>query len=89
MDVTVITFHSTHDALECERIIKDNGYECELIPVPRQLSVSCGLAGRVEDHQLTVIRKLLKGNNLEYSGIYRVQSGEAIIFEGEEENEDN
>lgn len=40
----VITFHSTTEAMEAEKRLKELGVPGRLIPIPRQLSVGCGLA---------------------------------------------
>ncbi|MGN9172937.1 DUF3343 domain-containing protein [Lachnospiraceae bacterium HCP1S3_A8] len=40
----VITFHSTTEAIEAEKRLKELGVPGRLIPIPRQLSAGCGLA---------------------------------------------
>lgn len=40
----VITFHSHYDAMRQKRLLRMNGVEAELVPVPRSLSSSCGSA---------------------------------------------
>lgn len=40
------TFESTHGAISTERILKPLG--CIVMPVPRAISTSCGIAVRVE-----------------------------------------
>ena len=40
----VITFHSTTEAMEAEKRLKELGVPGRLIPIPRQLSAGCGLA---------------------------------------------
>ncbi len=40
----VITFHTTADAMEMERICKKHGAPGRMIPVPRVISAGCGLA---------------------------------------------
>lgn len=76
----VFTFYSTHLALEFENLLRDNGIEVKLIPVPRQISSSCGLAGRISRQDISEIKKLCEKIDLEYEDIYR-------IFEGKKEPE--
>lgn len=40
----ITTFHTTADALLCEKVCKEQNMEGRMIPVPRQLSSGCGLA---------------------------------------------
>lgn len=40
----VMTFHSTHHSLIFEKELKKRGFEVRLMPVPRQVSSSCGTA---------------------------------------------
>ena len=41
---TVVTFGTTTQAIAMERECKKAGFEGRLIPVPREISASCGLA---------------------------------------------
>ncbi|ADG82203.1 hypothetical protein Tfer_0300 [Thermincola ferriacetica] len=40
----VITFPNTQSALQAEKILTEEGAEFVLIPTPREISASCGLA---------------------------------------------
>lgn len=40
----VLIFHSIHKVMKAEKILKDNGVEVKLMPVPRSLSSDCGLS---------------------------------------------
>jgi hypothetical protein len=46
MEYCVATFHSVHEALHFEKVLKETGLELQLIPVPREISSSCGIAAR-------------------------------------------
>lgn len=41
---SVLTFHSTTDAMAMEHYCSENGVAGRLIPVPRLISASCGMA---------------------------------------------
>lgn len=43
----LLTFYSTSGAMAVERYCKDNGIAGRLIPVPREISASCGLSWAV------------------------------------------
>lgn len=68
----VFTFYSTHLALEFERILQAKDINVKLIPVPRQISSSCGLAGKVLEKDISKIKNLCEENDLEYEEVYRV-----------------
>ena len=42
----LVTFTSTHDAIAFEKCALQLGVKVTLIPVPRDISTSCGLAAR-------------------------------------------
>ncbi|WP_353094122.1 DUF3343 domain-containing protein [Tissierella praeacuta] len=43
----VVTFHVTQHALIFENSMKDKGISVKLMPVPRQVSSSCGTAAKI------------------------------------------
>lgn len=67
----VFTFYSTHLALEFERKLKAAALEVKIIPVPRQISSSCGLAGRIVEKDLSAAKSICSENDLEYEEIYK------------------
>ena len=58
------TFETTHMALRFEKTCRSAGYDVRIIPVPRRLSASCGLAcsypcdHKEEIHQLVQEEKI-------------------------------
>ncbi len=72
LDFCVITFYSTHLALQFEKLIKGSGLRVKLIPVPRKISSSCGIAGRISPKDLTVVRKICQEKGLAYDSVYRI-----------------
>jgi hypothetical protein len=37
-----LMFHTIHDVLKAEKVLKEHGFRFELVPVPRNLSSDCG-----------------------------------------------
>ena len=68
----LFTFYSTHLALEFERTLKSKEIYVKLIPVPRKISSSCGLAGKIEEKDLSKIKEICDENNIEFEEIYKV-----------------
>lgn len=71
----VITFPSTHAALKFDSVFKEKG-TAKLVPVPREISSSCGLAARLPDQDTSKLIAILDTLNMEYEGIYRIAPGE-------------
>ncbi|MGM0379952.1 MAG: DUF3343 domain-containing protein [Bacillota bacterium] len=72
---SVMTFHSTHDALSFESLLKNNNLEIKIIPVPREISASCGLAARFNYEKLEEVMEMIS-DELEFS--------EAFLKNGDE-----
>lgn len=46
-DVVVLFFTSNH-AFRAEKVLKTDGVECKLVPVPRRFSSECGVCLRID-----------------------------------------
>lgn len=77
----IFTFYSTHLALEFERELKNNEIDIKLTPVPRQISSSCGLAGRINDQDLDRVKKVCGEKEIEYEDIYQIEGKNFKISE--------
>lgn len=42
----VITFFASHHAMRAEKVLKEQGVDVKLVPGPRELSPTCGVALR-------------------------------------------
>ncbi|MBU0566452.1 DUF3343 domain-containing protein [bacterium] len=69
-DKLVITFPSTHYALKAEKVLEEAGLEIELIPVPRELSSSCGLAIPILEEEEAKAVEILRENQVETEGVH-------------------
>ncbi|WP_338062012.1 DUF3343 domain-containing protein [Sporohalobacter salinus] len=67
-----MTFYSTHLALEFERAIKEEEIKAKSIPVPRQISSSCGIAGRFDEAKLEAVKNTCQKYDIEFEQIYKV-----------------
>ena len=68
---TVVTFGTTTQAIAMERECKKTEFAGRLIPVPREISASCGLAWKcgLGEEETTFY---MKEQDLEYEKIYRI-----------------
>lgn len=57
----VILFKSVSYVLKAEKLLKQNGLPCKLIPVPKRISSDCGVCLRIEVKTKDKIIACLKG----------------------------
>ena len=69
----IFTFYSTHLALALERALKNYKIDVKITPVPRQISSSCGLSGRINDQDLEKVKEVCVDNEIEYEDIYQIK----------------
>ena len=79
----LITFYTTSQALRLEKEVKKNNLKAQVIPVPRELSSSCGLALRVETEEKRLL-KLLEELTPPFDYLYQSRNGGyREVIEGE------
>ena len=71
-DYGVFTFISTSQALKAERVLKDAATEFLMMPTPREISTSCGLAVKVAGDNLDNCFKILQLNRVQVDGAYKI-----------------
>ena len=68
----VLIFHTSNHAFRAEKVLKQAGIDCKLVPVPRHLSSECGVCLRLlPEHQATAL-DLLKVSRVEVDRAERV-----------------
>ncbi|MBQ4045918.1 MAG: DUF3343 domain-containing protein [Lachnospiraceae bacterium] len=68
----VITFASTTDAMAMESASKRLGLPGRLIPVPRDISASCGLSYMCEVEEAETLKAAIEQENLQTEGFYTI-----------------
>ncbi|MEN6616107.1 MAG: DUF3343 domain-containing protein [Syntrophorhabdus sp.] len=71
----ILVFHSIHDVLRAEKILKENAIVNEIVPIPRNLSSDCGMCIEVDD-DITAVYRLIRP--IDIAGIYSRETGEDI-----------
>ncbi|HZK24842.1 MAG TPA: DUF3343 domain-containing protein [Oscillospiraceae bacterium] len=66
----VATFYSTSQALRFEKTVLKQELAVRMIPVPRVISSSCGLAARIEDAVWPAIAQLLSSEAANAEEVY-------------------
>ena len=62
----IFTFRTTADAMETERLCRDQGAAGRLIPVPRAISAGCGMAWCAPVEERGSLEALFAGNGIEW-----------------------
>lgn len=57
----VVLFKSVSYVLKAEKLLKQSGLPCKLIPVPKTISSDCGVCLRIEANKKDKIIESLKG----------------------------
>ncbi len=71
-DYGVFTFKSTSQALKAERVLKNASAEFLMMPTPRQISTSCGLAVKAAPEHLRFYQEILVNNQIEIEGAFQL-----------------
>jgi hypothetical protein len=64
MNKIIIVFHSTHDAINAERMCLRSGLRCQAIPVPREITAECGIALEVNPEDKIAVQSLFEKENI-------------------------
>lgn len=72
-DYSIFTFLSTSQALKAERILKNAAANFLIIPTPREISTSCGLAIKVASADIMLCHEALINNGAEVESVYKVK----------------
>ena len=88
--VFLISFPNVHHALKCEDAMRKPGRRIQIMPVPRRVSSSCGLAVEVQAADIVHGRDLareLGSDGVDYEAVFLLrQDGRyELIGEGTEE----
>ncbi|NLY66456.1 MAG: DUF3343 domain-containing protein [Tissierellia bacterium] len=68
----VITFKSTHYAIQADSTFKNEKISFRTIPTPREISRSCGLAIKFNLEDYDNIKQVIEKNSLNIDGIFKI-----------------
>ncbi len=75
LDFCVIVFPSTSQALKAEKVLKQAGAEFVMMPTPREISTSCGLAVKLRPDNTDECLRQLTRHQVQMEGVFRVYRG--------------
>ncbi len=68
-----MTFHSTHHSLIFEKEIKEKKIDVRLMPVPRQVSSSCGTSAQFPCEKREEILKICSDLVIEFDEVHKIE----------------
>ena len=63
MNSFILTFQTSHQALEEEEKLQESDFIIKMIPTPRGISSDCGFSIRVDSNELSITEQLTKNDN--------------------------
>jgi hypothetical protein len=68
----IATFDNTHHALRFEKMLKENEIKLTVMPVPREVSASCGLSVKFSLEKLENIKALAADHEILVKKYYEI-----------------
>lgn len=79
--ILLVTFHSVSDALYTQKMLAGQGISGEVIPVPRDVSSSCGYAVEFAAQEVPALLQALHSAGLAWARLYKqVQQGKSLGY---------
>ena len=66
---------STHLIIKSEKLLKENGIECRIIPLPSEVKATCGLSIRTDIENKDIVDEILKSNGIELERYSVIKKG--------------
>ena len=73
-DYYIAVFDSTHFALKFEKAVRGKGFKINIMPVPREITASCGISAKLETDEINGIKAFADAEKLKVAGYYHVES---------------
>jgi hypothetical protein len=67
------SFPTTHQAIKAERALAQKSYQYKMVPVPRSISSSCGIALCCHPGDARIIRDYLEGCSINIEGFFELE----------------
>lgn len=70
MDYIIVTFESSNFTMQAESVFKKLQIESQIIPTPREITLSCGMSILTHKDNLNKIEELILENKIKVKEIY-------------------
>lgn len=75
-----VLFYSHNHGLALEALLKKEKIKYTIVPTPRELSASCGIAVQYEEEDEKRIAKLVEDNSIKVRGFYSLEKKYADFY---------
>lgn len=72
----LVTFFASLHAMRAEKVLKKHGFDCRLIPGPREISPHCGVALQFQYADAPAVAQTLEGNRVQIEKIHAYRLSE-------------
>ncbi|WDC85360.1 DUF3343 domain-containing protein [Caloramator sp. mosi_1] len=70
MEYIIVTFESTNFAIQAESVLKQLNLNVQIIPTPREITLSCGISILTQIENLKEIDELVKVGKIRIKEVY-------------------
>lgn len=77
----IITFESTNFAIQSEATLKNLGLSIQIIPTPREITLSCGISILTAKENLHKVDELVEANKIRIKEVYLYKKEEVKTLE--------
>ncbi len=71
-EMYIVSFNSTHHAIRTDKMLSESGVTSTTLPTPREITASCGISIRFLYNDIDKVSQILKENNVEFKGIFKI-----------------
>jgi hypothetical protein len=72
MEELIISFSSTNYAMQTEAVLKREQITMQIMPTPREITLSCGLSIKTSMENLDRIKQLAKEEKIQVKELYKL-----------------
>lgn len=76
----IMVFNNTHEAMEGERIFKNNNIKFMIIPTPTYITQSCGISVRFTEAEAIKVEELYDKDEIKFKNVYEKTHDGFIIY---------
>lgn len=72
MKKILLVFQSTNFAMQAESLLKKEGINVQLMPTPREITVSCGFSIKIAEEDIKNILEFIRNKVINVKAIYSI-----------------
>ena len=80
MKYFIMVFNNTNDAMNGERIFKDNNIEFVIMPTPTYITQSCCICIRFNENIIEKVNSIIEKDSLKYKNIYLNDGKQFVMY---------